>query len=249
MCKVLIFGGTTEGRELAEFCAENEITSCVSVATEYGAKLLERSVRVRVGRMNADEMAAFIAENRFSMVLDATHPYAVEATENINKACRETAVHLVRVLRGGSGAAGGRYFDDLASLTDYLNETDGAVFVTTGSKELAAFKKLKNYRERCAVRVLPTSEAAEVCLALGFEKSHIIAEKGPFTEERNIEQLRRFDAKYLVTKDSGAAGGFAEKLSAAEKCGAKALIIRRPGECGVSLSEAKNLLLTVKKHG
>ena len=54
MFKLLIFGGTTEGRQLAEYCAENGINADVSVATEYGASLLPAGVDILCGRLDAD---------------------------------------------------------------------------------------------------------------------------------------------------------------------------------------------------
>ena len=90
MRRVLIFGGTTEGRELAEFCAENGVSACVSVATAYGASLL-RGVGVFIGRLTRAEMLKLIDENGFELVVDATHPFASEATANIRAACGEAA--------------------------------------------------------------------------------------------------------------------------------------------------------------
>ena len=85
MCRILIFGGTTEGRELAEYCAENKIFACVSVTTDYGAELLPKSIYVKplVGKLEKAEMVKLITENNYSIIIDATHPYAKLATENI----------------------------------------------------------------------------------------------------------------------------------------------------------------------
>lgn len=240
MCRLLIFGGTTEGRELAAFCAENGLSAVVSVATAYGAALLS-GVRVITGRMTEAQMLEFITENRFSLVIDATHPFAREATENIRRACEKAGVRRLRVLREASPEADALYFDAVAELVAYLSEREGAVLVTTGSKELDAFLSLPNYRGRCAVRVLPS--AAERCLALGFASERIIVGKGPFTKEQNVGHMKKYGARFLVTKDSGAAGGFGEKLAAARELGARALVLKRPEEEGVTLEEAKKILL------
>ena len=87
MCRLLIFGGTTEGRLLAEHCSKSGISADVSVATEYGAELLPEDVNVLCGRLETEEMTALILKNGYIMVVDATHPYAVEATKNIKAAC------------------------------------------------------------------------------------------------------------------------------------------------------------------
>lgn len=250
MCRILIFGGTTEGRELAEFCVGNKIHSYVSVATEYGENLLCRSefLHILVGRKDKGAITRFVADHGIRLVLDATHPYAVEAGKNISEACEECSVGYVRILRENSDFDEyGRYFDDMDSLIQYLNTSpSGNVLITTGSKNLKMFCRIKNYAERCIVRVLPDDEIMQRCEGLGFNQTSIIAEKGPFSEKQNIEHLKKYDAKYLVTKESGNAGGFTDKASASKKCGAELLIIKRPVEIGISLDEAEKILLAEK---
>ena len=85
--KICIFAGTSEGRALAEgLNGAYSLTVCV--ATDYGKSLLEGidGIDVVAGRMGRAEMESFIRENGFSRVIDATHPYAAEASENIRAA-------------------------------------------------------------------------------------------------------------------------------------------------------------------
>ncbi len=245
MFNVLIFGGTTEGRELAELCAKNDIPAWVCVATDYGASLLE-GVETHAGRMTEDEMLGFIVENRFELVLDATHPYARQATKNIRRACERAGVRELRILRERAYSGKGIYFENMNDIIDFLARREGGILVATGSKELDAFCALENYGRRCAVRVLPAG--IERCLELGFEPGKIIAAKGPFTKEQNIEHMKIAKARFLVTKESGKAGGFDEKLAAAEELGVITLVLKRPEEEGISLAEAKSILLGAKSH-
>ena len=152
MCELLIFGGTTEGRLLAEFCVKNSISVYVSVATDYGENLLDRSEYLHVikGRMIAEEMTAFIKNNAVKIVIDATHPYAVKVTENIRIACENSGTGYIRVKRNsGKFFDNGKLFDDIDSLVKYLNTTKGKIFITTGSKELKHFCDIENFSERC----------------------------------------------------------------------------------------------------
>lgn len=105
MCKVLIFGGTTEGRILAEYCSENRIPAYVSVVSEYGRELLKEDLYVRplTGPMDAGQMRAFIADEAIELVVDATHPYARNATENIKSACRDTGNRISAVFKKYGG--------------------------------------------------------------------------------------------------------------------------------------------------
>ena len=56
--------------------------------------------------------------------------------------------------------------------------------------------------------------------------------QGPFTKELNAALLHQFHIDYMVTKDGGAAGGFAEKAEAAARCGVQRIVLRRPDDAG-----------------
>ena len=92
MDKILLFGGTGEGRALAEWMLSEHIPCTVCVATEYGETLLPDGAEAHVGRMDRDEMAALMAQD-YALVVDATHPYAVEVTENIRAAAEAAGPH------------------------------------------------------------------------------------------------------------------------------------------------------------
>lgn len=125
---VFLFGGTTEGRKIAEAIAEvnrawatqGDASACeagepsglpicaeVYVATAYGASLLPAGpgIRVHVGRLDAEEMRALF-ENAPAplLVIDATHPYAAVVSENILSACAAAGVRCLRVERENTGA-------------------------------------------------------------------------------------------------------------------------------------------------
>ena len=94
MCKLLIFGGTTEGRLLAEFCAEHNISADVSVTTDRAAELLPdcECIGILNGKLDRAEMRSLLAGKKYRMAIDATHPYAVEATRNITSACNAAGI-------------------------------------------------------------------------------------------------------------------------------------------------------------
>ena len=72
---------------------------------------------------------------------------------------------------------------------------------------------------------------------LGFSGKNLICMQGPFTEDLNVAMLRQAQASWMVTKESGKAGGFLEKLRAAKKAGAKLVVIKRPGERSEEIAE------------
>ena len=106
MYKLCVFAGTTEGRELVALLAGQPVAVTACVATEYGETLLEprENLAISTGRLTEDEMAALLGREGFDCVVDATHPYAAQVTENIAAACRTVGVDCLRLLRGSDAA-------------------------------------------------------------------------------------------------------------------------------------------------
>lgn len=246
MYKLCVFAGTTEGRELVEFLARQPVSVTACVATAYGQTLLPQgeNLHIRTGRMDQQQMQAMLARERFDLVVDATHPYAQVVTENLAAACAETATEYLRLLREETQETGeGRYFPDIAAVVQYLNGTQGNILLTTGSKELAGFGELENFDSRVYARVLPMPDSLELCRRAGVQPAHIFAMQGPFSVEMNLAMLRSANIRYLVSKASGTAGGFDEKLEAAAQAQVQMLVIGRPPQRqGLSLSRTLEIL-------
>lgn len=232
MSEILIFAGTVEGRKLAEYLVCSGVTVHVCVATEYGEKLLPQGdgISITAKRLDVQQMKMLIMETRAEIVIDATHPYAVLATENIRQACFAANCEYVRLLRSSLQEENDNctYVESIEAAVCYLEQTEGTALITTGSKELAKFTKAADYQNRFYARVLSTPQVVEECARLGFEGKNLICMQGPFSEELNYAMLRQIEARYLVTKESGSAGGFAEKINAARRAGAKVVVIGRP---------------------
>lgn len=131
------------------------------------------------------------------------------------------------------------FFPNTAECAKALASVSGNILLTTGSKELAVFAENPTVRERLYVRVLPGSESIRLCEESQIAGKHIIAMQGPFSEELNAALIRQFSIRCLVTKESGKAGGYEQKLSAAEACGIPVYIIQNPEKnaAGMSFSQ------------
>ncbi len=249
--RIIVFGGTTEGRKLSEGFAEAGINHIVSVATDYGEEVLQENplVSVHQGRLDENEMKEFILENG-DLVFDATHPYANLVTENIRKACEETGREYVRIIRDSHALLDSqddvlatygedlhklRFFDDTESCVEALKSFDGNVLLTTGSKDLKRYIGINNLY----VRVLPSEESIRLCEEAGIKRDHIIAMQGPFTLDLNKALISQFGIDLMVTKESGSTGGYPEKIQAALEKNISVYVIGRPTtEQGMSVVDA-----------
>lgn len=235
--RILLFGGTAEGHTLARRLAQagHPVTCCV--ATDYGRDVLEPqpNLTVRMGRMDQGAMEAEMGRG-YDCVVDATHPYAAQVSGNIRAAAKAVNLPYQRLLRPREEAGDVLWADSPEQAAEILEMMPGNVLLTTGSKDLAVFAKLRDYKQRLWVRILPSLDSLSATLELGYPASHIICMQGPFSGQMNTATLRSMDGRILVTKDTGKAGGFGEKAQAAREAGARLLVIRRPvAETGLEL--------------
>ncbi|MCR5671616.1 MAG: precorrin-6A reductase [Butyrivibrio sp.] len=247
MKSVVIFSGTTEGRELSLMLTKEGLFHHVCVAGEYGKDVMhgDTKAKVHVGRLDAWGMKDFFSKEGMegdSIVVDATHPYAAEVTENIKKAAGDMGFRYVRVVRKTEGAASDGAFEykDMEECAAALDKTKGNILLTTGSKDLGKYCRTvsSDTRDRTYVRVLPSIESLKICKDEKIESGHVIAMHGPFDASLNKALIRQYDIRHLVTKESGTAGGFREKLRAAAETGTELHIIARPSlEEGLSVEE------------
>ena len=267
MSRILIFSGTTEGRRLAELLARAEVACDCCVATEYGSAVMEPSpyITVHEGRLDAEGMRRLYDETGCETVVDATHPYAVLATQTIKESLEGINVEYIRLLREPGGPGGqGDGSSCPASMGDKrtvplsprtttttlspeacaktLLQTEGNILLTTGSKDLHIFAREEALRPRLIVRVIPSVESLNICYENGLTGRQIIAAQGPFSQETNIATIHQYDIRHLVMKQSGHTGGEDAKRSAVEKTGVTLHVIGRPDsrlaeEEGLSLRE------------
>jgi precorrin-6A/cobalt-precorrin-6A reductase len=219
MSDIIVIAGTVDAREIIYELAKLEINITATVATRFGNELIGElnNVHISEGKLTADEMADLIIKSDAKCIVDASHPYAREASLNAMKACEDLGVIYIRYERDETCVENNNFiyvsdFDEAAEKADML---EGNILLTTGSNNLDVFiKKISNFKKRIFVRVLPDSRVIEKCEEAGLTAYNIIAIKGPFTIDMNIEMLKHCNAKVMITKDSGIEGGTLEKIKA-----------------------------------
>ena len=235
MNKIIIFGGTTEGKELAIDLAKAQIPSIYLVATDYGKMVIDDDpfIDVRIGRLDSGQMKELFEKEKPLAIVDSTHPYAELVKKEIDDARKDFSdIRFFRVHRSNEkiDASDARFFESARDCAKALLETNGAVFLTTGSKDIPEFCREKSLLERLVVRVIPNSESLKICYDNGLLGKQIIAMQGPFSYDMNLTFFKNYDAKVVVLKESGKAGGELERIQAARDAKAQIFIIKRPVE-------------------
>ncbi|WP_030741947.1 cobalt-precorrin-6A reductase [Streptomyces sp. NRRL F-5135] len=225
MPHVLILGGTSEGRALAEalvpYGPRLAVTS--SLAGRVARPVLPPG-EVRVGGFGgAGGLGRWLHEHRVDALIDATHPFAETISRNAALAAASAHVPLLALRRPSWAPGAGDRWHRVGSLAEAADALPalGArrVFLTTGRMGLAAFAHLD--RTWFLVRSVDAPEPPFPA------RTHPLLDRGPFTLDGEREVLRRHRIDTVVTKDSGGAAT-APKLTAAREAGLPVVVVRRP---------------------
>ncbi len=225
---ILLAGGTKDSRIIAERLLRDKHKIIVTTATEYGGQLISHlDLEVKVAKLDLEGLEKLANDMNISRIVDATHPYAIEISNNLLDLSTILGVPYYRYERSMLEYKKENSFYDLEELINFLEGVRGNILLTLGSNNIHRFKDLKN-KKSIYIRVLPTEYAIKKCEDSGFRPSQIIGLQGPFTTAFNEAIYGNYDIKYVVTKESGAAGGELEKVEAAKNLGLRVAVLKRP---------------------
>jgi len=233
---ILLLAGTGEGRRAAAALEKEGHAVICSTATAYGAEMLAGEFHGEIISRPLDysEMLKLIGAKNIEKVIDATHPFAEEVSQNAREACRQQGIAYeclereAETIAGGDGVIKAR---DLKEAVHLAASTTGNIFLATGSSKLEHYTAVLA-PESLVVRILPVKASLDKCLHLGIPPKNIIAMQGPFDEELNRLLFRRYNASLVITKESGPSGGTGEKVEAARSLEIPVILIGRPKMAG-----------------
>lgn len=228
---ILVLGGTSDSIKVCNLLNEIKKDYIVSVTTNYGADLARKCAKnIVIKKMDKDYMTNFMKENNIELVIDSTHPYAVEVSKNAIEVSNFLGIKYLRYER--KSLLEDLDYDKVIKVEStkeaykVANEIGLNIFLGTGSKTIGEFtKNLKD--KNIVVRVLPTSEVIKLCEDFGLNADNIIAMKGPFSEEINEQMYKHYNIDLVITKESGIEGGFLEKVNAAKNLNIPIIVIVR----------------------
>lgn len=224
--KILVMGGTREGIEISKRLREMGFYTVVTTKTDYGSTLAERYSDVVISRESTDKtLEDIVREYNISLLIDATHPFALNASKRAIEVSRECNIPYVRYERPR------KRYEDALYVRDFQEAAKKALEI--GRKNILYLGGIKNLktvvdiigRERVVARVLPTSVVEALKL---LPPKNIIGMEGVFSKGLNKYLLLDYNCDVLITKDSGDTGGLNEKVLGAREANAKVIIVERP---------------------
>ncbi|MCH7321939.1 precorrin-6A reductase [Solibacillus sp. MA9] len=230
---ILFLAGTSDARQLAVELKQAGHELIATVVTDSAAtSLQQKQISYRVGRLSQQEMSTMIEQENIQIIIDASHPYAEEASKTAMATAKQHGLPYIRYERPTQDFA-----DPLITKVETYEEAaamatthEGTIMLTTGSKTLATFteKLLDKEKIRVVCRMLPNKENMEKCDNLGVKQRDIIAIQGPFSKELNTALYKQYETTLVITKESGKVGSVDEKMEAAIELGIPVILIKRP---------------------
>ncbi|MGL5086629.1 MAG: cobalt-precorrin-6A reductase [Clostridium sp.] len=225
--------GTSEGKKFLSLINKYTENIVVSTATEYGGELLSsyKVKHINTKPLDKEELKKLITDFNINVIVDASHPYAQVVSENTMEICIELNIEYIRYERLGvlseekdENIIRVKSYEELKAVLNYI---PGNILNTTGSRNIQKIINL-NIQNRIIHRILPSWKILKEVLELGVNIEDIVAIKGPIGYELNKGFIEEYNAKAIITKDSGLQGGVVEKHKAAVDANIKLIVIEKP---------------------
>lgn len=219
--KILLLAGTGDARALAKLLADQgqDVLASLAGVTQAPAAY---PVPTRIGGFGGEAaQRAFMVENGFDAVVDATHPFAAQISERSRRICKEISVPYIRLLRSEWRAESGDDWHQIDRPEDAPAQiTPGArVLLATGATSVLDWADLAENRTLYCRRVDDTDQP------FPFSGGWIVG-RPPFSLEEELDTLRSHRITHLVSKNAG--GPTSAKLLAARQLGLPVVMLNRP---------------------
>jgi precorrin-6A/cobalt-precorrin-6A reductase len=221
--RVLILGGTSEANRLAAEVAAAGLDAVYSYAGRTQVPV-NQPLPTRIGGFGgADGLADIIRQEKFTHVVDATHPFATEISRNALAACAATATPLLALERKPwTKKPGDSWIDvnDVDAAVAALPQARANIFLAIGRQHIAPFTAKPQH-----AYTLRFIDAAGDPLPL--PDAELILSRGPFTLAGELDLIRIRRIAWIVARNSGGEGARA-KIDAARELKLPVVMIRRP---------------------
>lgn len=231
---IMVMAGTKDAARIIERLNKTgNFKLLATTTTEYGADIAKSAGADEVlsRKLEEEELTELIKTKKINILVDATHPFAVNATKNAMTASKSAEIKYIRFERPGIDIEENSQiykvfsFEEAALKANELSE--GRILHLAGVSTLKPIIEKINPSVLFA-RVLPSLDSIQKCLDLGLKQENIIAMQGTFSKNFNKALMEEYNISLIITKESGETGGTTSKINAALELGIDIILVTRP---------------------
>lgn len=253
--KLLIIGGTADALSIAQSLIDADHNVTYSIAgivrqPKLGCRILSGGFRVQLTPEGEKHFANgveglqwHLQEEAYDLIVDATHPYAVQISNNIILAAKQVGVPVWRYLRSPWQKSEQNNWQEFASLEEIIAQLQPyhTPFFTVG-REVFSKKDLREPNQHWLVR----SAGIETANTLEITE---LKDLGPFKLENELTLFKSHGVDVLISKNSGGEA-VAAKLDAARQLGLPVFMLARPDKvpAGRTFSSVAAILGQINSH-
>ncbi len=230
--KIWLIGGTSDSVILATLLVQAKLPCLVTVTTPEAQLLYPKTpfLEVKSGKIQASQIANFLQLYQIGVIIDASHPFAVEISQNVINFTTSNHLPYLRFERPIYEQFDHPKIFELDSFSSLINSNyllKQRVLLTIGYQNLPLFKTYHSQASLFA-RILPNLNSLQVALDSGFTNDRLIAFRPPLNLNLERALWQQWQINTVVTKASGKAGGEEIKAILAQELGVTLIIIARP---------------------
>ena len=227
---VLVFGGTTEGRQVAAWLGHTDYPFWYSTKSRVEMELPANG-QYRCEAFTEESLADFCRQHRVRGIVHASHPFAEQLHATIAHVSQRLGLPVGRVEREypeHSTHPLVHYADSYEEVVAHLLEGNyELVLALSGVQTIGRLREYWQQR-RMLFRVLPREASMALARAAGFPVEGLIPAWPGADLAEEVQLIRRTEVQAVVTKESGESGFLSVKIATALRAGVPIFIVRRP---------------------
>lgn len=229
---IWLIGGTSDSVSIVRLLIKHQLDFIITVTTNTATQLyqsISSQCQIFVGKLSPSEIPQFITKHHISLVIDASHPFAVNISHTVIKHCQELPLPYLRYERPNITQSTSISY--ISSLESLLKENSPLyhkrVLLTIGAKFLHLFSNYHHLSTLYA-RILPYPESINLAYEANFSCDRIIALRPPISPELEKALWQMWNIDIVVSKAGGKAGGEDIKQKISQELNIPLIILERP---------------------
>ncbi|OEJ99430.1 hypothetical protein A8C32_08195 [Flavivirga aquatica] len=222
---ILVFGGTTEGKQVASILDDLQLPYYYSTKTKIDFNGMGKPIS---GAMDVLDIERFCIENKVSHIINASHPFAEELHKTI--ANNSLSIPLIRFER---------FFPEKTNheLVHYVDGFKEAIQLLKNNKYkkllalsgVQTIQKLTSFwkQNKTWFRILDRESSRAIAQKSGFPSENLLFGY-PQSSHEEVLLYKELNPDVILTKESGTNGKLEQKITAAITTNTSIVIINKP---------------------